>query len=87
MVNIYSDILIGIMDVFVFIIFNNVNIIMKCMISIFIILMVFILIVSFYGMNVDVYVDVLLYVFSFIILVFIILFVLVFVIFRKIKWF
>lgn len=87
MVNIYSDIFIGIMDVFVFIIFNNVNVIMKCMISFFIILMIFMLIVSFYGMNVDIYFEEMLYVFLLIILVFVFLFVFFFVIFRKIKWF
>lgn len=52
MVNVYINILNGIMDVYGLIIFNNLNFIIRRFILIIIILMVFILIVSFYGMNV-----------------------------------
>lgn len=52
MVNIYINILNGMMDVYGLIIFNNFNIIICWFMLIIIILMVFILVVFFYGMNI-----------------------------------
>lgn len=52
MVEVYLNILSGMMDVYVLIIFNNMNIVMKFFIFFIIILMILIMVFSFYGMNV-----------------------------------
>jgi magnesium transporter len=86
MVNIYSDILTGTMDAFASIISNNVNTIMKRMTSLSIVLMVPTLIVSFYGMNVDIHIEELPHAFSLIVCFSVLLSALAFIVFRKIKW-
>lgn len=53
MANIYSNILSGMMDAFASVISNNLNAVMKILTLITIILMIPTLIVSFYGMNID----------------------------------
>jgi len=53
MVNIYSNILSGMMDAFASVISNNLNIVMKFLTSVTIILMLPTLVASIYGMNVD----------------------------------
>jgi magnesium transporter len=53
MANIYSNILSGMMDAFASVISNNLNAVMKILTLITIILMLPTLIVSFYGMNID----------------------------------
>jgi len=53
MANIYSSILTGMMDAFASVISNNLNMVMKRLTIISIVLMIPTLIVSFYGMNVD----------------------------------
>ena len=53
MVNIYRDILSGMMDAFASVISNNLNMVMKFLTSVTIILMLPTLVASIYGMNVD----------------------------------
>ncbi|OHE72638.1 MAG: hypothetical protein A2413_04960 [Treponema sp. RIFOXYC1_FULL_61_9] len=53
MANIYSSILTGMMDAFASVISNNLNIVMKRLTIVSIVLMIPTLIVSFFGMNVD----------------------------------
>jgi magnesium transporter len=53
MANIYSDILSGMMDAFASVISNNLNMVMKLLTTVTILIMLPTLVVSFYGMNVD----------------------------------
>lgn len=69
MVNIYINILNGMMDVYGLIIFNNFNIIIWWFMLIIIILMVFMLVVFFYGMNIFLFLEGKFYVFFIIVVV------------------
>ncbi|MDR1004854.1 MAG: magnesium transporter CorA family protein [Prevotellaceae bacterium] len=84
-VNIYSDILVGMMDAYASVVSNNVNVIMKRMTSLSITLMIPTLIASFYGMNVDI--RPFPYAFAVIILISAVLSAIAFLWFRKIRWF
>lgn len=53
MIEIYSNILVSIMDFFVFVIFNNLNIVMKVFVFVIIFMVIFIIMGGIYGMNID----------------------------------